>query len=359
MKLRKRVLRKFDVIGISGRGGHSRVYKLRHIPTNKFHALKEVGIVSRENIDDVLFESKLLGPKHKNILSYQSLMISTRPKELEQIQEEGEPESRPSSGIDIDLIKKCSSLKIKVDTRKDKKYYHYLLSDHADFTLRDYIDLRNELFYKEETERCMVFNSQNDKIFECKIPYYDSENRFRQIPAIFMSYSIIKTGREKLVNRHFVNFIFKGILKGLCFLHSKSIIHNDLKPSNIFFVEKEDYSPKIGDFGLSKKEFRNFDSLHLDDRSFLEKGDWLVNMESEDVFNVGLVYFEMLWPMKTVSERYYTLRDIKDRNAVPAEFSAELPDEARIIEQCINPNTFERPSARRLLRDVCALVRTK
>lgn len=356
MRLKKKILKRFDIIGISGRGGHSRVYKVRHIPSNKFHALKEVGILSRETIDDVLFESRMLNSRHTNILWYQSLMVSSRPDELEHAQEAEDCESRPSSGIEFDLVNRCDTLKIDVDTKKKKKYYHYLLSDHADFTLRDYIDLRNEMLYNGETEHCWTIDSQNEEIFECKVPYYDAENRFKQIPAVFVTYSTVKVGSEKFVNRHFINFIFKGILKGLCFLHSQTIIHHDLKPSNIFFVKDEDYSPKIGDFGLSKKELNNFNVKNLDVKNAWEKPEHLVTLEGEDIFNVGLIYFEMLWAMKTVSERYFTLKGITDTNALPCEFMEEFPDEAYIIDRCINPNAFERPSARMLLKEVCGLI---
>lgn len=59
--------------------------------------------------------------------------------------------------------------------------------------------------------------------------------------------SILKSRNKKLTFEEKIN-IFKQILSGVQFLHSNRIIHQDIKPANILFV---DGIPKICDFGLS------------------------------------------------------------------------------------------------------------
>lgn len=59
--------------------------------------------------------------------------------------------------------------------------------------------------------------------------------------------SILKSRNKKLTFEEKIN-IFKQILSGVQFLHSNEIIHQDIKPANILFV---DGIPKLCDFGLS------------------------------------------------------------------------------------------------------------
>jgi serine/threonine protein kinase len=63
--------------------------------------------------------------------------------------------------------------------------------------------------------------------------------------------SMEKVIGEKKLPEHTKELIAQDCLKGLAYLHAKSIIHNDIKPGNIL-IENKDNKAKICDFGLAK-----------------------------------------------------------------------------------------------------------
>jgi len=51
--------------------------------------------------------------------------------------------------------------------------------------------------------------------------------------------------------------IIKQIVSAVAFIHSKNILHLDLKPENVLFVDNDSWDLKLIDFGHSKKVFPN------------------------------------------------------------------------------------------------------
>ena len=89
--------------------------------------------------------------------------------------------------------------------------------------------------------------------------------------------------------------IFMDIAYGLRFLHSKSIIHRDVKPENILMTS--DYRVKLADFGISKIVGDDYAQAHTSIGS-------LVYMSPEvylhqpydkkcDIWALGLIFYEM------------------------------------------------------------------
>jgi NIMA (never in mitosis gene a)-related kinase len=56
--------------------------------------------------------------------------------------------------------------------------------------------------------------------------------------------------RGQRLSEKLIGYWFTQLLFGLRVLHSKNILHRDLKSANIFLTKN--YSLKIGDFGISK-----------------------------------------------------------------------------------------------------------
>ena len=137
--------------------------------------------------------------------------------------------------------------------------------------------------------------------------------------------------------------LFSQIVKGVKYVHQKGLIHRDLKPSNCFLLDGQATIVKIGDFGLSRESVKgaidstkSTDSLgNLDDvllRSSASNqtktfagdhtntagvGTYLYASpeqisgrdydSSTDIFSLGVMLFELCFPMYTVSLPLYYL----------------------------------------------------
>jgi len=113
---------------------------------------------------------------------------------------------------------------------------------------------------------------------------------------------------------------FYQIAQGLTHVHSRKLIHRDLKPSNCF-IDK-DNTVKIGDFGLSREVVTvKKDDKDVDVDTFESEGGVIHNTskvgtylyaspeqskgsnytESTDIYSLGIIFFELCYPMYTVS----------------------------------------------------------
>ena len=60
--------------------------------------------------------------------------------------------------------------------------------------------------------------------------------------------NVIRYNSDSLTTKHIRFFVFE-LMKGIYFMHSKGVIHRDLKPLNILVTD--DWEVKISDFGQS------------------------------------------------------------------------------------------------------------
>jgi translation initiation factor 2-alpha kinase 4 len=161
--------------------------------------------------------------------------------------------------------------------------------------------------------------------------------------------------------------LFRQMLEGLAHIHGHGIIHRDLKPDNIFIDLAK--VPKIGDFGLATSgQYQRSDkkvSAGLQDGDMTRSigtalyvapelsSDTAGNYNDKvDMYSMGIIFFEMCFPLTTAMERDKVIRSLRERkHDLPTDFEkTEKILQGNIIESLISHRPSERPTCAELLR---------
>uniref|UniRef100_A0A7N8XHG9 Eukaryotic translation initiation factor 2-alpha kinase 3 n=1 Tax=Mastacembelus armatus TaxID=205130 RepID=A0A7N8XHG9_9TELE len=157
--------------------------------------------------------------------------------------------------------------------------------------------------------------------------------------------------------------IFLQIAEAVDFLHSKGLMHRDLKPSNIFFTM--DDVVKVGDFGLVTA----MDQEEDDEPSALTPAPLLTRHTGQvgtklymspeqlsgnsyshkvDIYSLGLILFELLYPFSTQMERVRTLTEVRLLR-FPEVFSKNNIQELSMVRSMLSLSPSERPEAAEII----------
>ncbi|XP_008060808.1 eukaryotic translation initiation factor 2-alpha kinase 3 [Carlito syrichta] len=158
--------------------------------------------------------------------------------------------------------------------------------------------------------------------------------------------------------------IFLQIAEAVEFLHNKGLMHRDLKPSNIFFTM--DDVVKVGDFGLvtamdqDEEEQMVLTPMPAYARHTGQVGTKLYMSPEQihgtnyshkvDIFSLGLILFELLYPFSTQMERVRTLSDVRNLQFPPL-FTQKYPHEHVMVQNMLSPSPTERPEAADVIED--------
>ncbi len=200
---------------------------------------------------------------------------------------------------------------------------------------------------------------------------------------------LIDKGGLKDASMEDILSLFRQLVEALSFVHTKGVIHRDIKPLNVLL---RDGDVRLGDFGLAVtgggdvSKDRDAPALpsssslpgegkSRDEESSLTAGIgtrlYCANEQLQtggqqtrgrrasygsavDIFSAGIVLFEMVYrqPFATASERIHVIQALREKRVMPSEMLARddvSPELATLILRMTSPDEMERPTAMELL----------
>ncbi|XP_033886603.3 eukaryotic translation initiation factor 2-alpha kinase 1-like [Acipenser ruthenus] len=159
--------------------------------------------------------------------------------------------------------------------------------------------------------------------------------------------------------------IFQQILKGVDYIHSRGVMHRDLKPRNIF-LHGPDCHVRIGDFGLACRDMIIEDNEQLSPTTETsgsahtsgvgtyayaapEQLEGSYYDSKSDMYSVGILALELFLPFGTEMERVKTLTALRE-GMIPGSFTQQWPVLTKHIKLLISEAPSCRPSAAQLLQ---------
>ncbi|XP_021164898.2 eukaryotic translation initiation factor 2-alpha kinase 1 isoform X2 [Fundulus heteroclitus] len=160
---------------------------------------------------------------------------------------------------------------------------------------------------------------------------------------------------------HTLNLL-RNILQGVEYIHSRGIMHRDLKPRNIFLHGHECHV-RIGDFGLACRDMivdghkrtisPGGESTHTSGvGTFVYAAPEQLNGShydsKSDMYSIGVLALELFQPFGTEMERVRTLGDLRE-GKIPDSFRHRWPVLTKYIIKLTSKDPSLRPAASQLL----------
>ncbi|GLV41799.1 pancreatic eIF-2alpha kinase [Carabus blaptoides fortunei] len=378
--------REFDELEYIAGGGFGQVFRVRHKLDGSEYAVKKIYIRSNgiKSVTDYLSEVKTFASlNHSNIVQYKAAWLELGIPSTKTALVVSKDNSDNDLSFDIDkelhyskhvyattqtvseinekLKSASSEFTVEFESHKSKQY-SVSNSNISIKSQRKVVDRESRNSISEGGKAICKFNFDEARSYDqlhgekwatlyiqmalCQITlkqWLDKRNDSEMSEVALVSITS-KVRREMILK------ILQQILRGIQYIHSKGIVHHDIKPSNIFIqVDGANLCVQLGDFGLACPLQSTRHSLAFGTKLYAapEQLAGKCNPKS-DMYSLGIVLLELVETFSTDMERVHHITELR-KGRLSSQLSAHEPQLTHIISQLVSRQVNTRPTARELL----------
>lgn len=370
--------REFEEVGKLGKGGFGEVVKVRNRMEGTFYAVKKIKHRAHK-LETLLSEVLLLARlNHQYIVRYYGCWVE---EVAEDAGSSAIDDSESEDEFEGPLNVRSSSFLTSHDNSFQIDYFKNSVDPLLDY---DDLDFDDRIVFANSDEETGEETGEDESDGESDESDDETSEETSEVSAerapVLHSKSILYIQMEFCENNTLLNLIerglpsnpseywrlFRQILEAVSYIHSSGFIHRDLKPTNVFIDKSNNI--KVGDFGLAKNS--QFSSAVAQNNQVAPKGNrdlstvvgtffYTANEvatgnydEKIDMYSLGIIFFEMCYPLGTGMERAMILNDMRLVDVkFPSDFGdGRKPTEKKIIKRLLDHDPQNRPGATQLLQ---------
>lgn len=380
----------FEEIAVLGEGAYGQVVKARNTLDSRYYAIKKIRH-TEEKLSTILSEVMLLASlNHQYVVRYYAAWLE---EDFAFEEEAIESEDEESGSETDDVLDESNITRSRTAQSLDNSNWDFISgSGYPDIVFEESPNSRKgsiagpvdeglsgsdddpEEDSEEGSQESGIFSQSHSTAVNAARSQLQQQIKKKSTLFIQMEYcenrSLYDLIHTENLSRQRDEYwrLFRQMLEALSYIHSQGIIHRDLKPMNVFIDESRNV--KIGDFGLAKNVHKTADVFRIGSHSAMGSSDKMTSQigtalyvaaeviygkgqynEKIDMYSLGIIFFEMVYPFSTGMERVNTLKKLRSPQVeFPSDFDGnKMKTEKRIIHLLLDHDPNKRPGAQNLL----------